>query len=150
MLVVAIVGILFTIGPQIFIQMNRFFKSNSVKIELQKEARTSLSIINRNLRQASASSIVIDNVSGQPFCSRIAFTKHDGTTFTFYQQNKKLIMSTSNTTKTLTENIRYLAFVPPRSEDLSIVSVSMTLEKDIHEARTKALHMASEKVMVMN
>jgi hypothetical protein len=33
---------------------------------------------------------------------------------------------------------------------MGIISVSITLEKPIFEGRTKALHMASERVQVMN
>jgi len=59
-------------------------------------------------------------------------------------------MTTSGTSQVLSSNLRYLAFAAPRSDDLTIVSVSLTLEQEITELRTKALHMASEHVMIMN
>ncbi len=43
-----------------------------------------------------------------------------------------------------------MAFTFPRSDQLSILSVSMTLQENIYQGRTKALHMASEQVQVMN
>lgn len=147
---VAIIGIIFGIAPRMFIQVNRFVIMNRTRIELQREARMMLSLINRNLRQARSGTLQIDSIPGQPYYSRIAFTRVDGMTFSFYQTGTRLIMVTSNTTKTLSSNLRYLAFSPPRSEDLTIISVALTLEKAIQEGRTKALHMASEKVMVMN
>jgi len=147
---VAIIGIIFTVGPSIFIQVNRFVVLNKARIELQREARTALSLMNRNLRQAQVNTIVLDQAANQPYYSRITFTRSDGVTFCFYQQGTSLMMSTSNTTQELSENLRYLAFVPQSTEDLSIISVSLTMEKSIYEAKTKALHMASEKVMVMN
>lgn len=152
LITVGILAVIFSIGPQIFIQVNRFMKINQKKIELQREARMVLSSINRNLRQASADSILIDQAANQPYCSRIRFGHADGTVYVFYQDNKKLIMQTfnPNTTQTLSQNVKYMAFVTPRSEDLTMVSVSVTLEVPIVEAKTKALHMASEKVMVMN
>lgn len=150
LLVVAIIGILFGLGPRLFISINRFLVLNRTRIELAREARQILPLINRNLRQSSVSTIVIDQAGGQPYYSRITFTRVDGMTFSFFQQGTNLCMSTSNTTKVLTQNLRYLAFTPPRVEDLTILSVSLTLEKNIYEGRTKALHMASEKVMVMN
>lgn len=149
-LTVALVSIVFVLGSQIFVQINRFIILNRTKIELQREARAILPIINSNLRQASVNSLIIDQVSGQPYYSRISFRRIDGTDYTFYQQNKKLIMTTSGTSQVLSSNLRYLAFAAPRSDDLTIVSVSLTLEKEITELRTKALHMASEKVMIMN
>ena len=149
LVVVAIMGILFTIGPGLFMQTHKFFVLNRTRIELQREARTALSLINRNLRQAQISTITIDQVSGQPYYSRIEFTKIDGGWQQYYQKGMYLYMVT-NSTKTLTENLRYLAFAPMHSDELNIISVSLTLEEKIYDNRTKALHMASEKVMVMN
>ncbi len=156
MLVVGIIGVLFTLTPQIFIQINRFITVSQTKMDLQREARATLSIMNRSLRQAAISSVLVDRASStQPYCSRISFTRVDGVGLTFFQDNTRLVMITRHpglpaATKTISENLRYLAFVPPRSEDLSIISVSLTLEKAIQEGRAKSLHMASEKVMVMN
>ncbi|MFH1369416.1 MAG: prepilin-type N-terminal cleavage/methylation domain-containing protein [Elusimicrobiota bacterium] len=155
MITVAITGIIFAVGPQMFIQLNRFIKINQKKIEIQREARLILSTINRNLRMASSPSITIDRfASNQPYCSRIRFQRVDGMAYTFYQQGSRLVMTQTgpgiSTSKILTSSLKYMAFVPPRSEDLSMISVSVTLEVQIPEAKTKALHMASEKVMVMN
>lgn len=147
---VAIIGIIFSIGPRLFIEVNRFIILHRTKIELQRDARAILEIINKNLRQAYSSTIQIDQVTGQPYYSRISFTRLDNRSFTFYQQGTRLIMVSGGVSKTLTESLRYMAFTPPRTEDLTIISVSLTLEKGIYEAKSKALHMASEKVMVMN
>ena len=150
-IVVAVAGSIFTIGSQILIQVNRFVQLNRVRIDLQRDARVVFSLINRNLRQAGTNSISIDrHSSAQPPYSRIGFTKIDGRTYTFYQDGTKLIMSTQQGSRTLTEDVAYLAFTPPTSEDLSIISVSLTLEKAIYEGGTKSIHMASEKVQVMN
>lgn len=152
LLVVAIVGVLFALAPAMFIQINRFIQLNSARLELQREARLAMSLINRNLRQARQSTLNIDQASGQPYYSRISFTRIDGTEFVITQQDTSLTMNTVNpdSTKTVSEHLRYLAFTPPRSEDLSIISVALTLEKKIYEGKSKALHMASEKVMIMN
>ncbi|MFC1501568.1 PilW family protein [Elusimicrobiota bacterium] len=150
MIVIAILGIMFVMGPQIFVQANRFLMMNQAKIEIQREARSVLSLFNRNLRQAYASTITIDSAGGQPPYSRISFQTIDGLTYTFYQSGSQLVMATSNTTKILTDKVKYISFAPPSSVDLTIISISLTLEKAIGETKTKSLHMASEKVMVMN
>jgi prepilin-type N-terminal cleavage/methylation domain-containing protein len=150
LIAVAILGVLFSIGARLFVQINRFIILNRTRIELQREGRMILSTVNKNLRQAQQNSISISQQSNQPFYSKISFTRGDGMSYNFYQQGNKLYMVTSNSTKILTENLRYFVVAPPRSEDLSIISVSLTLEKAIYDARTKALHMASEKVMIMN
>lgn len=152
MLVVAIVGVVFSLGTTIFVQVNRFIQLNTARLSLQRDARLTMATINRNLRQAQQGTIQISRLAGQPYYSSISFTRIDNMAFTFTQQGTNLIMTSTNpsTTKVLSENLRYLAFVPPRSEDLSIISVALTLEKKIYEGRIKALHMASEKVMIMN
>lgn len=150
MLTVAIIGVVVMIGPRLLTQFNRFFILTNTRTSLQREARTNMYVINRNLRQAQADTILIDRLSGQPYYSRITFTKQQGNTMQFYQSGTSLIQVDSGKSKTLTTNLRYMAFSFPRSDDLSIVSVSMTLEKAIYDYRTKALHMASEKVRVMN
>lgn len=150
MMAVAIIGILASVGARIMLQTNRYFIMTNTRTDLQREARDLMSIINRNLRQAQSASIKIDTVPGQPFYSRLTFTKVQGTTMTFYLNGKDLIQVVGANNRTLTKNIKHLAFTFPRSDDLSIVSVSVTLEKGVFEGRTKALHMASEKVRVMN
>lgn len=151
MLVVAILGILSTVGPLLITQTNKFFLMTTTKADLQKEARAAMYVINRALRQAQSNSITIDRLAaGQPFYSRITFTKIQGTTMSFHQNGNQLIMTQGTNIKILTKNVRYLAFNFPRSEDLTIVSIGMTLEKATYGGQTKALHMASEKVRVMN
>lgn len=148
--VVVILGIMFGVGPQIFLQVNKFYMLNKTRIELQRDARVILSLITQNLHQANSTSIRIDQLSAQPYYSRMSFTKIDGKVIIYYQRDTNLFQVVDASTKTLTNSIRYLAFALPKSYDLTIVSVSMTLEKSIYEGGTKSIHMASEKVMVMN
>jgi prepilin-type N-terminal cleavage/methylation domain-containing protein len=150
MMAVAIIGILATVGARLMLQVNRYFIMTNTRTDLQREARDLMAVINRNLRQAQAASITIDTVPGQPFYSRLTFTKIQGTTMTFYLTGTSLVQVTGAKNRVLTKNVKHLAFTFPRSDDLSIVSVSVTLEKGIYQGRTKALHMASEKVRVMN
>lgn len=151
MLTVAVVGILATMSAQMLLQINRYFIMSRTRLDLQREARGVMYIITRELRQAQTSTILIDRAAAnQPFYSRLTFTKVQGTSMRFAQSGKDLVMTVGTKTKTLSPNVRYLAFSFPRSDQLSIVSVSLTLEAAIYQGRTKALHMASEKVQVMN
>ncbi len=149
MIVVAIVGIIASVAPNMYKQVRRFFFLNTVKIELQRDARAVMYLVTKRLRQANSTTIVIDQVTSQPYYSRLRFTDIDGVSITYYQSGKRLYM-VDTSTRILSENLRYMAFALPRSDDLGIVSVSFTLEKNLYEGRTKALHMASERVRVMN
>jgi prepilin-type N-terminal cleavage/methylation domain-containing protein len=150
LMVAAIIGILASIGSRIMLQVNRFFIMTNTRAELQREARAIMYVINRNLRQASANSVTLDRATGQPFYSRLTFTKSQGTTMTFSQNGTELVQTVAGRNSTLSKNVKYIAFTFPRSDDLSVVSVAVTLEKTIYQGRTKALHMASEKVRIMN
>lgn len=150
LMVVAIIGILATVGSRVMLQVNRFFIMTNTRLELQREARAIMYVINRNLRQSSAASVVVDRAASQPFYSRLTFTKIQGTTMTFAQSGTNLVQTVGARTRILTKNVKYVSFTFPRSDDLSVISVAITLEKQIYQGRVKALHMASEKVRVMN
>lgn len=151
MLVVAILGILSSVGANLLLQANRFFIFTRTRLDLQREARAAMYVMTRELRQAQSNSIIIDRAaSNQPFYSRITFTKIQGTTMTYQQSGNQLQQVVGNQRITLSKNLRYMTFSFPRSDDLTIVSVSLTLEQSIYQGQKKALHMASEKVQVMN
>jgi prepilin-type N-terminal cleavage/methylation domain-containing protein len=148
---VAILGIVAGMGANMLLQINRYFIMSRSRLELQREARAIMYVVTRSLRQGQSSTIVIDRLSAsQPFYSRITFTKEQGTTMRFQQNGANLEQIVGTNTRILSKNLRYMAFTFPRSDDMGIVSVSMTLQQTIFEGRTKALHMASEKVQVMN
>lgn len=150
MIVVAILGIMITVIPNLYTQVRRFFFINNARVELQRDARNVMSVITRRIRQARSSTVVIDRAtSAQPYYSRVSFTDIEGRNVTFYQNNKKLF-AVDGATNTLTTNVRHFAIALPRSDDMGIISVSFTLEKSIYQGRTKALHMASERVRIMN
>jgi len=156
MMTISIIFVVLGIAAPILTQANRTFIMNRTRVELQQEARAVMYVVTRNLRQAQAASIIIDRANNtQPFYSRITFTKEAATagvspTLVFQQEGTTLYQVISGSKKPLSKNLKYLAFTFPRSDDMGIISVSLTLEKKIYEGRTKALHMASEKVRIMN
>jgi len=159
MITVVIMGILVVLIAPMITQGIRHFILSRTKIQLQQEARTSMALMTKYLREGQASTIVIDRAPTQPHYSRITFTKYTPSgaaaaptqqQVTFYQSGTRLIHTVGTRTIVLSKNLRYVAFTFPRSDDMGIVSVGMTLEQGIYQAQTKALHMASEKVRVMN
>src|SRR3989338_2182504 len=92
MIVVAILGGLVLVGPEIFKRSTQFFILHRTKLELQREARTTIALISRNLRQAQSGTLVLDRLdANQPFYSRVRFTHVDGSAVTFYQSGKALL-----------------------------------------------------------
>ena len=150
MMVVAIIGTLVFIGPQILTQTLKVFVLQKAKLALQREARAATYVITRELRQAESNTIIIDQAAGQPYYSRIRFTLDQGINVTIAQNGSNLVLTRGNTVTTLTTELAYLSFSFPESDDMTIVSVSLTLQEQIYNGLFKALHMASEKVRVMN
>ena len=150
MMVVAIIGILASVGPTLLIGMQNFFLMTTARNEVQRDARATLDTVNRYLRQAVYSTIVIDTPSGQGPYSRIRFKHVDGRYMEFRQSGSSLIQQIGNTTSTVTKNLVYIAFTFPRTDDPTIVSVSITMGKNIQLGRRKVLELTIQKVRIMN
>jgi len=151
LIVIAVIGIMAMITPRILSTSTQFFILGRTKIQLQQEARAAIYVITRELRQAQSNSIIIDRgTSTQPYYSRLRFTKIQGTNVTMTQNGSSLILTEGVNVSTMTQNLAYLSFTFPRSDDMTIVSVALTLQKQIYGGAFKALHMASEQVRVMN
>ncbi len=151
MAVVVIASILIAVAIPIVRTMNENMMMSKTRLSLQQDARNIMAILNRFLREAKASSIVISRYnSSQPFCSYIKFITIDSKIYEFYQDGRNLVLKQGNMKNTLSQNLRYLAFTFPDSSNMYIVSVSMTFEKELFGGRKKAIHVASEKVRIMN
>ncbi|MCB4756710.1 MAG: prepilin-type N-terminal cleavage/methylation domain-containing protein [Elusimicrobia bacterium] len=150
MIVVAILGILASVGPLLLKNVTRFYRLNAARLETVRDARNCLTQINQALRQATASTIVISQESGQPPYSTIFAQTVDSRSLKFYQSGNKLNFVQNASTVTISENLRYIAFTYPRTDDSTILSVSVTFEKKTYEGQTKAIQMAIEKVRIMN
>ena len=150
MITVAILGVVIGIGPGILTNITRFSKLSRARLETQRNARDALNQINQSLRQASASSIVIENDAGEAPFSAISFSTVDGRWMKYYQAGNDLKFVTAGSTTPVSDGLRYIAFSYPRTDDSKIVSVSVTFEKDTYQGGTKALQMAIEKVRIMN
>lgn len=149
LLVVTIVALVVGMATPILIQAQRFFILNRARVNIQREARNAMTTLSKNLRQAQSLTIRLDNDTGQPYYSRIRFTTVDGRNLSYYQRGNTLYQVHTSTT-TLSTHLRFLNFYFPRTSDMTILSVSMTLEENIYEGQKKALHVASERIRIMN
>jgi prepilin-type N-terminal cleavage/methylation domain-containing protein len=156
MLVVAILGIIASVGPPLMIGLQNFFLMTSARYETQRDARACLDTINRFLRESYSSSIVIDTPAGQGIYSHITFSLVDGRQMQFKQSGRQLIQMVTNAagtqtvTTTLTKNLIYIAFTFPETDNLTIVSVAITMGKTIQLGRQKVLELTVQNVRVMN
>lgn len=149
-MVVAIMGIISTVAPLLMTNLENFFLMTTARNDIQRDARASLDTINRHLRQAVGGTIVIDTPSSQGPYSRIRFKHVDGRYMEFAQSGSSLIQKINTNQSTISKNLVYIAFTYPRSDDPSIISVSMTMGKSIQLGRRKVLELTIQKIRVMN
>ncbi len=150
LMVVAITGILASVGPLLLTNLENFFLMTTARNDIQRDARVTLDTINRRLRQAVAGTIVIDTPSGQGPYSRIRFRHVDSRYVEFSQSGNTLTQIVGTTQSVLSKNLVYIAFTFPRTDDPSIVSVSLTMGKSIQLGRRKVLELTIQKIRVMN
>lgn len=150
MMVVAIIGAIAMIGPRLMIQLQNFYLLTNARGEIQRDARASIEVINRFLRQAQYRSIIIDTPANQGAYSRIRFKHIDGRNFQYRQEGPKLIQSVDGRESILTRNLVYIAFTFPRSDYPRLVSVSITMGKKTYLENIKELELTVQKIRVMN
>lgn len=150
-IVVLVVGILATMAARILTGGIKFWFLNLARAEIQRDARTSIDLMNRTLRQAKASTIIIDRLNtNQPPCSRIYFEDAKNNQISYYQDGIILQHMTNGTTNYLARNLHHVAFVYPKTDDDKIISISISFEKATYDSKTKALQLSVEKVRIMN
>lgn len=150
LMVVAIIGMLATVGPTLLISMQSFFLMTSARYEIQRDARATLDTVNRYLRQAVATTVIVDTPSGQGPFSRVRFKHVDGRYMEFRQNGSKLIQVINTAESVVSGNLVYIAFTYPRTDDTSIISVSITMGKSVQLGRRKVLELTIQKVRIMN
>lgn len=154
MMTVAILGIVIATSAPLMYQATNFWKLTSARYAIQRDVRTSIDMINRFTRQAQSATVVIDAASGQPPASRLRFQVVNSTggtvSMSFYQTGKKLFINNNGNIAMLSENLAYIAFTYPRTDDISILSVAMTMQSPTYRGGKKALQLSIQKVRVMN
>lgn len=135
------------------ILMNSYTRSANLtkaRIDSQASVRIYLDLMIKMIRQADASSVVIDQVTGQPPWSRITFTKVDGSTIVYYQSGTILYQTVNGSTKKLADNLRSLKFSYPSTDDDNLIGVTLCFEQTIYGTQTNVLHLSMEKVRLMD
>lgn len=150
MIVVAIVGTVTIIAAKIFTGLYDFYTISMARIEIQRDLRTTLDSINRNLRQADADTVIVSQEGGSSPYSKVYFIDISRSTHTYKQQGRSLYHTQDNRTRLLTKNVEYVAFTYPRTDINTVMSVSITLKKKTVKGQTTALQMAISKVRIMN
>lgn len=155
-----VVAVIFTISAgvsTIITKVMQLWQSSKVRSDIEREVRTSLEVIEKSLRGAQESTIVIDSFSAsQPPYSRISFTDVNGRSISFYQLNKRLKLQTAAGSSTLMTSLRNIMFTYPSTrqsfdEENVIIMVSLSAEGIFFwGGNTRIYHMNLEKIRIMN
>jgi len=161
MLVVVILGVLLSVGSNLFVTGWKFVRLSQARTEIQRDARACLNLIHRNLREAKYTSVTVYKSTttagvNNPPCSLIYFTNVDNDVISYYQDGNKLYQKvkrsglfTEEITR-LAENLRYIYFAYPHTDNEKIISVSICFEKATYAGGAKALQLSVEQVRIMN
>jgi prepilin-type N-terminal cleavage/methylation domain-containing protein len=157
MVVMAIMGILALAGSKLMTQIQNYFFISRARLVTQQEARNIITMVAQDLRQARSSTIAVSRDPGQPPASRVYFVKvgdpgMPDVPIVYVQRGAEFFRIQNNGVPvSMSKNVRFVAFTFPRTEiPRELISVSLTLERGIQQGKTKALHMASESIGVMN
>lgn len=158
LLLTVIIFSIITLGTSTFMTQGiRNMRLVIAKIDIQREARISLSIMSKELRQAVKDTIVISRYnSSQPPYSKVTFETIKGSTISYYQNGIILYQEIYDGDKhfvtKLSKNLRFVHFIYPRTDDEGIMQVSACFEKIPfpYVVGAKALQVSIEKVRIMN
>lgn len=154
LLVVSIIGIVASLGSILLVQFQNFYFSANAHNTVQRDARQSLDAINRMLRQAVGSSIVIytPRISGnyQGAFSGISFNTVEGSQVSFYQNGNQLIEKVGNNVSVLSRNLAYLAFSFPNTSQPTIVNVALSMSQNVQLGRKQVFELSNQSVGIMN
>jgi len=151
----AIMGIISIVLSRMYSQGFKVWRHNKARIDVQRDARTMLDLINRKLRQAEAGTITITRDSDDdPPCSKITFTcvqQSTTTQISYYQSGLKIYRSiNSGAGQQFGENVRVLSFATMESGDNASVNIGLCLEEKTYADRTRTSKLSVQIVRIMN
>jgi prepilin-type N-terminal cleavage/methylation domain-containing protein len=152
----AILGVLATVGTELISNTFKMWRLTQARAETQRDARTVINLLAEFLKQASSASVTLDQLnSSEPIYSRIKFTTAAGDTFTFYQQQKTVMMTkvpAAGTTATtlLARNVRSMSFSFPISTQKNLINVALCFEVGTMGSQVKDFYMTLQKMRIEN
>ena len=151
LVVSAIVAIILSLGSTLFIRMDTFFRISIAKIETQRDARNLINLLSQDIRQARSSLITLsrENASQPPY-SKITFQNTAGDTIIFWQEGRILNMKKNGTTTGLAKNLRSLFFTYPETDNPTLITILLSVDKRADNQRTFAMQMGGETIRLLN
>jgi prepilin-type N-terminal cleavage/methylation domain-containing protein len=151
MITSAIVALLASLGASLLMKINVFFSQSMAKIETQRDLRNIMDLMTREIRQGKSSTVVLSrNDASQPPYSKITYQKVSGETISFWQSGRSFFMGKSGQSTLMTNNLRSLIFSYPSTDNSSLITVQLSMEKPGGSRGNYGLQMGGETVRILN
>lgn len=154
MITIAILGLVGSISFAIFIQGFRLYRLNIAQLEVQRDTRNLVNIIEKSLMHGKAGTVTLSrNSVNDPYFSKVSFTRIDDSadvSVEIYQDGTNIYHTEGARTTKIGRNVRNLYFAPTEGGDNSIISVGICLEKPTFEEKTRTSKLSLQKVRLRN
>jgi prepilin-type N-terminal cleavage/methylation domain-containing protein len=128
LMVAAVIGILFSVFPHLFIQSTRNFQGLFGRGQVQRDAREALDVVINRLSEAKASSINLTSPGSQPPYSRLVFSTVNNVWMEFYQNGHELVMIQNGKSRIVMKNLRRFSVVANNASKLDKLVVHVVAE----------------------
>lgn len=151
LIVSAILALILSMGSTLLVRINTFMRVSVGKIETQRDVRNVMTLITQEIRRAKASQITLSRADAtQPPYSKITFQNYLGETVSIWQSGRTLSLLKNGSTGILSKNLRSLIFSFPSTDDMTLLTILLTIEKSDGSGRTQSLQLGGETVRILN
>lgn len=151
LMAMAAIGIIALVIPQLLLGTYRFLRLSQTRLEVQRDSRSIMSIIETSVREASADTVTLTrHDAGEPPYSKIEFTNVDGETIRIYQSDGALYLEKGAQRRTLTGDLRFAAFAYAATTKDALLSAALCLEKTAYSGTDKNFFLSVQKMKVGN
>lgn len=123
-------GVIAVLVPQALSKIYQLFTVNQARIECQRDLRDCLFQIEKDLNQARSSTVRVSREANQPVFSKIVFQTLSGSTTTYRQEGRRLIVNRGSGDTLLTRNLMSVSFLLNEMGQSRSVHVALVVGKD--------------------
>jgi prepilin-type N-terminal cleavage/methylation domain-containing protein len=126
----AVMGVIAFLVPQALSKIYQLFTVSQARIECQRDLRDCVFQIEKDLNQARSSTVRVSRDINQPVFSKIVFQTVAGSTTTYRQDGRRLIVNQGGGDLALTRNLMSVAFLLNEMGQTRSVHVALVVGKD--------------------
>lgn len=123
-------GVVAVLVPQALSKIYQLFTVNQARIECQRDLRDCVFQMEKDLNQARSTTVRVSRDDNQPVFSKIAFQTLAGTTTTYRQDGRRLIVNRGGEDIPLTRNLMSVAFLLNEMGQTRSVHIALVVGKD--------------------